>query len=54
MSGLPETEQKDDRVVASGGVATVLGRGGTNPYRHPAKSFDIVSTPPFCKETSKC
>ena len=21
MSGLPETEQKDDRVVASGGVA---------------------------------
>jgi hypothetical protein len=35
MSGLPETEQKDDRVVASGCVATVFGSVGTNPHIHP-------------------
>jgi len=54
MSRLPETEQKDDRAIASGGVATVLGRGGTNRYIHPPKSFDIVTTPPFCKEIGIC
>jgi len=35
MSGLPETEQEDDRVVASSGVATVFEREDTNmPKEH--------------------